>query len=174
MDLMEVAGRMLGAHPAAVTAEYADQDIDGSSHSGRFVLMDAGQVWLNSRTDGFQQMSGPGGSETRSGRKLIDRSEHGIPFLGMRNPGTMLVPRLAYLWAYSAPYRLADPVRVTGSIAEVPLVSLEHPGLGGRLRVDLAHGHILDFADIHGHTTLTDVRFQVSGPDLALLQRVRG
>lgn len=173
MDLMEVAGLMLGAQPRAVTAEYTDQDIDGSSRTGRFVLLNAGEVWLDRHSDGFQHMSGPGGTEVRSGRKVIDRSEHRGRLYGPRNAGVMLMPRYAYIWEYSASYRLADPTRVSGTTAEVQLVSLDHPGHGGRLHVDLAHGHILDFLDIHGRTTFTDIRYDIDPSDLALLQRVR-
>jgi len=173
MDLMEVVGLMLGARPRAVTADYTDDDVTGTSCTGRIVVIDDGKTWLDDRDDGIRYMSGPRGYESKVKNGPTERSDRPGGWTGGRHPGAMLLPRRAYLWSTSHQWRLADPVQVSGTTAEVPLVSQQPTGYTGRIRVDLRHGYILDFETIHGQTTLTGIRDGISGPDLAVLQKVR-
>lgn len=170
---MQVEDLMLFALPRAVTVDYTDDDIDGTSRRGTFVLLDAGDAWLDDRDDGYLRISGSRGHEYRHRNRLIDRDEHRLPWHGVRHPGSMLVPREAHLWTDSAPWRMTDAMRLTDVTAELPLTGRDIPDYTGRIVVDLVRGYILDFQTYHGRTTLTAIRHRVSVPHLAALQRVR-
>ena len=51
VDRMKVEDLMLFAQPRAVTVDYTSDEIDGTSHRGTFVLLDAGDAWLDDRDD---------------------------------------------------------------------------------------------------------------------------